>query len=280
MLTLEHQVARPAQRRYATPLLLIHGAWHGAWCWKRAMQDFAERGFEVHAISLRGHGNSDQPRILNLCGLADYLRDVQTALASIHPRPVVVAHSMGAYVLQLLLTGGATHQPGPGALAGAVLVGSPPPQGIMRFLLRYARSHPVAFARAVATLNLRHMVGTPQLVRTLLVRPASADDDVRAVLAGLNRESLRVAIEMAVLVKPDAARNRTPLLVIGAEQDQLFGPADQHAIAAAYQAPLLMVPGAPHDLMLDSGWSQAADAITQFAGSCEPGSVHTAGNSQ
>ena len=280
MLTLQHHVARPPHRRYATPLLLIHGAWHGAWCWQRAMQDFAERGFEVHAISLRGHGNSDQVRILNLCGLADYLRDIQTALVSIHPRPVVVAHSMGGYILQLLLTGGAAHQPGPGALAGAVLIGSPPPHGILRFLLRYARSHPVAFARAVATLNLRHMVGTPRLVRRLLVRPTSSDDDVHAVLSGLNRESLRVAIEMAVLVKPDAARNRTPLLVIGAEQDQLFGPADQQAIAVAYHAPLLIVPGAPHDLMLDSGWPQAADAITQFAVSCEPGSAHTAGSLQ
>jgi hypothetical protein len=33
---LEHLVLHSDERRYATPLLLIHGAWHGAWCWHDA----------------------------------------------------------------------------------------------------------------------------------------------------------------------------------------------------------------------------------------------------
>ncbi len=41
------------------PLLFIHGAWHGAWCWDEHFLDFfANNGFHAVALSLRGHGNS------------------------------------------------------------------------------------------------------------------------------------------------------------------------------------------------------------------------------
>lgn len=44
---------------HSTPLLFIHGAWHGAWCWEKFLSYFAEHGYESHALSLRGHGNSE-----------------------------------------------------------------------------------------------------------------------------------------------------------------------------------------------------------------------------
>jgi pimeloyl-ACP methyl ester carboxylesterase len=45
-----------------TPLLFVHGAWHGAWCWDEYFLDFfAGRGYRALAVSLRGHGNSPTP---------------------------------------------------------------------------------------------------------------------------------------------------------------------------------------------------------------------------
>jgi pimeloyl-ACP methyl ester carboxylesterase len=37
-LHLEQLIVRPQRRRYAVPLLLLHGAWHGAWCWKATLE--------------------------------------------------------------------------------------------------------------------------------------------------------------------------------------------------------------------------------------------------
>ena len=41
------------------PILLVHGAWHGAWCWEETYLDyFADAGRETWAMDLRGHGGS------------------------------------------------------------------------------------------------------------------------------------------------------------------------------------------------------------------------------
>jgi pimeloyl-ACP methyl ester carboxylesterase len=253
---LEHQVLHPPDRRYATPLLLIHGAWHGAWCWHDAMKDFAARGFEVHAISWRGHGASDRPRSINLVGVRDYVRDLALAIGTIGSRPVVVGHSLGGYLTQLYLT---EHE-----LAGAVLLCSAPPKGVLPFLLRYARRHPLVYLRIFATLNLLHMVGTPDLAREVFFRDDIAPDLLDRYRAQLVPESLRTAIDASLLVFPEPQRNRSPVLAIAAERDTIFTLDEQRALAQAYDAELLIVPQAAHDLMLDPAWPQAADAIEDF----------------
>jgi pimeloyl-ACP methyl ester carboxylesterase len=255
-LQLEHRILYPSERRYATPLLLIHGAWHGAWCWYDAMHDFAARGFEVHAISWRGHGASDRPRSINLCGARDFLADISKAVDAIHPGPVVIGHSLGGYLTQLYLT--------EQDLAGAVLLCSAPPNGVLPFLLRYARRHPLAYLRIAATLNLLHMVGTPELAREAFFRDDIEPGLLRRYTAQLVPESLRVAVDASLLVLPEPHRNRSPVLAIAAERDTIFTLDEQRTLAQVYHADLLIVPEAAHDLMLDPAWPQAADAIEDF----------------
>ena len=63
-----------------TPLLFVHGAWHGAWCWDVHFLDyFAQHGFAAHAVSLRGHGNSEGRSKLRGTRIADYVQDVAAA---------------------------------------------------------------------------------------------------------------------------------------------------------------------------------------------------------
>ena len=219
---LEHLILRPTERRYATPLLLVHGAWHGAWCWHDAMTDFVGRGFEVHAISWRGHGGSDRPRSIHLVGVRDYVRDLAQAIEAISPHPVVVGHSLGGYLTQLYLT---EHE-----LAGAVLLCSAPHKGVLPFLLRYARRHPLVYLRIFATLNLLHMVGTPDLAREAFFRDDIAPDILRRYSAQLVPESLRTAIDTSLLAFPEPQRNRSPLLAIAAERDAIFTLDEQRAL--------------------------------------------------
>ncbi len=76
------------------PLVLVHGAWHGAWCW-RALQDALEqRGVPSHAVELPGHGSSPEP----LTDLHGDAAAVTAALAEVDG-VVLVGHSYGGAVI-------------------------------------------------------------------------------------------------------------------------------------------------------------------------------------
>ena len=77
-------------------VVLVHGAWHGAWCWEPVQQRLRAHGVESIAIDLPGHG--DDPRELtDLHGDAD---SVQSVLDGEPENSVVlVGHSYGGAVI-------------------------------------------------------------------------------------------------------------------------------------------------------------------------------------
>jgi len=75
------------------PILLIHGAWHGAWCWDRLIPALAARGRKSVAIDLPGAGEDQTP----LAGvtLDLYAQQVVAALEALEEPAILVGHSMG-----------------------------------------------------------------------------------------------------------------------------------------------------------------------------------------
>src|SRR5947209_8386763 len=39
-----------------TPVVLVHGMWHGSWCWSLVTEQLAGRGIPAVAVDLDGHG--------------------------------------------------------------------------------------------------------------------------------------------------------------------------------------------------------------------------------
>ena len=261
MAQLEHIMLTPTTRRYERPLLLLHGAWHGAWCWADAMRDFAQRGFEVHAISLRHHGASDHAGSINFWSLNHYVNDLRTTVQAISPTPIVIGHSMGGYITQLYLNRW--------QLPGAVLLASIPVHGTLGFMLRNAQRNPVAMLKSIATFDMRQIVGTPELARQAFLRPDVDPALLQRAFDQLGSESLLVALEAALWLKPDSTKTQTPLLVIAAERDAIFTLDEEHTTANAYNVPLHVIPEAAHDVMLDPAWNHAADLIEEFVAKAE-----------
>jgi len=77
--------------------VLVHGAWHGAWCWERVAALLRETGHRVFAPDLPGHGADATPawRVT----LGRYARRVREAARESGGRAIAVGHSMGGVVI-------------------------------------------------------------------------------------------------------------------------------------------------------------------------------------
>ena len=73
-------------------ILLIHGAAHGAWCWRDVIPELGALGHEARAIDLPSHG--DDPTPVEAVTLEDY---ADAVLGALDAPTVVVGHSMGGY---------------------------------------------------------------------------------------------------------------------------------------------------------------------------------------
>jgi pimeloyl-ACP methyl ester carboxylesterase len=43
------------------PIVLVHGYWHGTWCWSLVSQELAAAGMHAVAVDLEGHGLNQRP---------------------------------------------------------------------------------------------------------------------------------------------------------------------------------------------------------------------------
>ena len=83
---------QPERRSRKPPLLLVHGALTGSWLWTELAAYLAERGWEAHAMNLRGHFTSDVAD-LETTTMRDYADDIGVAMRQLG-RPAV-HHRLG-----------------------------------------------------------------------------------------------------------------------------------------------------------------------------------------
>lgn len=244
----------PLANPRSTPLLFVHGAWHAAWCWDVHFLDyFTRHGFAAHAVSLRGHGNSEGRGNLRWARIADYVEDVAAAASQLPSPPVIIGHSMGGLVVQKYLEN---------ALApAAVLLASVSPAGVLATTLRIARRHPVAFAKVNLTLSLFPLVSTPQLAREAFFSAGLGDEQAQTYAQRLQDESYLGFLDMLVFNLPKPGKVKTPVLVLGGSKDTIFSPAEVEATARAYNTQAEIFAGMAHDMMLEPNWQAVADRI-------------------
>ncbi len=238
---------------HPAPLLFVHGAWHAAWCWDEHFLDFfAGRGYRALAVSLRGHGGSPTEKKLRHLSFADFEQDVSTIADELATPPVVVGHSMGGVLVQRYLE----WRPAP----AGVLLASMPPQGNLRSGLRWIRRHPWHFAKLTATGRSLPYVSTPELARERFFCRHTPDSVVLRCAARLQEESARVGLDGLVKL-PSPERVKTPLLVLGAQDDGAVTQGEVRATARAYDTRAEFFPQMGHDMMLEPGWQTVAERL-------------------
>ena len=248
---------RPVEEAHSTPLLFIHGMMHGAWCWDVHFLDyFARHGFVAHAVNLRGHGDSEGRERLRWTRIADFVDDVAETVCRLPRAPVLIGHSMGGFVIQKYLE---DHD-----AAGAVLLSSPPPRGMLAAALRVARRRPLVFAKINLTASVRSLIATPELAREAFFSADFPYELLRSYWHRMQDESFRAFLDMVALDLAKPRGTKLPMLVLGAARDNMLKPAEIKRTARAYHAEFHLIPKVAHNSMLEREWQRVADRILMW----------------
>lgn len=249
------EVVSRGTRGARPPLLFIHGAFHSAACWDHHyLPWFADRGWETHALSLRGHGGSSGDAAPDMPGLADYLDDVRSVMQRIGRPVVLIGHSMGGVLAQMAR---AQRQ----NVVASVLLASSPLRPALPVVLRMLALHPVAFVRS-------QLFGDTEAGRSAFTSFFFAPDLDPALRAryteDLSGESDRALKDVFSRDPPPRSdRAAGPALVVAGRDDWSIPLRDQRQLAEHLGASFEICSGA-HDLMLDPHWMQSATAIDSW----------------
>lgn len=258
---LHHPAKNGADR---APLLFVHGSFCGAWVWNEYfLPFFAENGYDAYALSLRGHGRSEGQDRLRAHGLADYVDDVIHTLDHIGRPAVLLGHSMGGLIVQKVIERRAA--------AGMVLVNSVPPEGLAATAVHMA----VVAPDLLWNINVMQIFGQklvpPEAMHRAFFSSRTRPSEVTHFMAMMQEESQQVMFDLMrpdLLPRPgrlpDGVKALPPALVLGADCDVMIPTLALHQTARAYGADLDIMTGAPHGVMLDNCWPEAAQRILNW----------------
>ncbi|WP_201276849.1 alpha/beta hydrolase [Microbulbifer sp. ALW1] len=231
------------------PVLLIHGMWATSAVMQEVKAAFEEKGYAVEALTLPFH----QPKStydkagkarLARASLQDYVDFIVARIRALEVAPILVGHSMGALLAQLVAARVACHR--------LVLLSSAAPGGINgwswsmirtlgRNLLLFPLWRRVTQLRAA---NIRYGVANSQSAATQqqILELATYESGMATFQIGVG------GLFRGGFSRVDTDAVRCPVLVIGGSDDRITPFKIQQRIAAMYgdRAQLIKIPGACH----------------------------------
>lgn len=234
------------------PVVMIHGGFCGPWAWDGFAARFRGQGYEVLTPALRYHAGATPPEALGTTSLGDYAADLEKLIAGLDAPPVLIGHSLGGLLAQML----AARTP----VAATVLLapsspwGVPPStlfeigaaQGLMLKVGFWARSLEPNYAVAAAHSLDRF----PESERAKIFA-RFVPESGRATF-----EVLHWGLDMRRASEVDTRKVTCPLLFMTGEGDRISPPGTVARTAALYgdQASYEILPGMSHWLVGEPGW--------------------------
>jgi len=238
------------------PVVMIHGSFCGPWAWHGFAQKFAGSGYKVECPALRFHDMAQPPEALGTTSLSDYVADLEEHLQALASPAILVGHSLGGLLAQMLAA--RTKLKAAVLLAPAAPWGVPP-SSLLEIAAAQSLLLKVGFWNKVLAPDLDGME------RQALSRIPTAE---RAALLGrMGPESGRATFEMVHwgldmgrASEVEAHKVRCPLLLLAGGEDRICPPGTVERIAALYRGSHYeKLPGMGHWLIGEPGWEQVAD---------------------
>jgi pimeloyl-ACP methyl ester carboxylesterase len=255
------------------PIVLIHGLWLTPRSWEGWKARFERRGHEVLVPAWpRMEGEVEalrrDPSVMNGLGVAEVVDHYDRLIRGLETPPVIMGHSTGGLVTELLLDRGLG--------AAGVAVSPAPVKGVRRLPPALLRT---VFPALRNPANRRRTVPlTPKQFHRGFTNTMNAVDAEAAYARYYVPGPGQVIFEAALAnLNPHAATkvnfhkdDRPPLLVIGNDQDQTI-PASVSKEAATRLAKSKAVveykefAGRPHFTVGAPGWEAVADCALDWA---------------
>jgi pimeloyl-ACP methyl ester carboxylesterase len=252
----------------AKTIYMIHGMWGGPWYWENYIKYFKAKGYNCIAATLRYHDmdpkDPPDPR-LGRTSLLDYADDLEKEIRALNEPPVIMGHSMGGILAQML---GAR-----GLARSLVLLTPASPRGILALrpsviwsyidvMIRWGfwrKPMRQPFARAVySMLNLL------------------SPDERRAAYDRFVYESGRAACELGFwffdrmkATAVDASRVNCPVLVIAGAHDRITPVSVVRKVADYYKRTSTYREFSDHAhwVLSEPGWEEIAAFIDEWLAS-------------
>lgn len=242
-------------------IVLVHGAWVTPASWDTFRQPFEAAGYTVHAPAwpfVEGRSaaelNVEPPAGLGSLTVGKIADKYQAFVATLPEAPILVGHSFGGLLVQMLLdrgvgAAGVALNPAP---IGGIAPGPSALRAIAPILLR-----PTAWRKPYRFTRRRFA----QLFANGASEAAAGRAYDRFVIPAPGMIFHQAAFWLGTRVRPD--RRRQPLLITGGDEDRLVSP---YLSRAAYRRQLrspaftdyVEFPGRSHFLIAEPGWETVA----------------------
>ncbi|MFW5775294.1 MAG: alpha/beta hydrolase [Chitinivibrionales bacterium] len=244
--------------RRKTTLFFIHGMFVTPICWELLAHAMGDIGYRIVRPTLRYHqmepGQKPDPR-LGTVSILDYARDLEEQILQMSRKPVIIGHSMGGRLAQILAQRG---------LARAAVFIAPAPQ---RGVFPVSASAMKAFGSAMKVpFFWRKPIRLSYAEASEAVLSRIPKHERHYYYRFMTYESGRVLFEIALWPldrkKPtlvDEKKITCPTLLLGAGKDRLIPPWVVRQIATRYKdAEFHMFPDMTHYLIGEPGWEKVA----------------------
>ncbi len=238
-------------------VFMIHGMWGGPWCWTNYRGLLEQEGYRCMAPVLRFHDMDphEQPDpLLGTTGLLDYADDLEREIRQLDEKPVLMGHSMGGLLAQILA--------GRGLAKALVLLAPAAPAGILALkpsVMKCFRSVLTTWGFWKKPMRLTFREAVYAMFHLLSPR------EQQEAYGKLVYESGQAACEIGFwfldpkqAARVDETTVTCPVLVVGAAQDRITPAAVARRVAAKYKgATYKEFDNHAHWITAEPGWQDS-----------------------
>lgn len=243
-----------------TAIVMVHGAFCGAWAFESFRTPFEAAGFSVLTPDLRGHSPDQPAQKVSGVSMSDYAADIAALCAAQSEPPVLLGHSMGGLVAQLAAR--------KTRIRALVLLAPSPPWGVATSSFEEAAT---AFGVQImgafssgaiepdrGLMRAYSLDRMPKAEREAVVSRLTAESAVAV------RETLNWWLDPFMTTSVGPGPIGAPALVMVGQRDVVHSPATASATADRIGAAFEVLPGMSHWLVGEPGWDDVAARILRW----------------